>query len=66
MLNKCADGHTWVEKDHRIHVTYRGKAYRHLPTGKKGGKGEVKRLYVKQLASQLEIEDCAKREIPAL
>jgi len=34
--------------------------------GKKGGKGEVKRLFVKQLASQLEIEDCAKIEIPAL
>lgn len=45
---------------------YSGRAYRNLPTGKKGGRGEVKRLYVRQLATQLEILDCAEREIPAL
>lgn len=66
MLKKCAEGHTWEQKDHRIHVTYRGKFYRNLPTGKKGRRGEVKRLYVRQLASNLEILDCAERELPAL
>ena len=66
MLKKCAQGHTWDEKDHRIHVTYQGKFYRNLPTGKKGRKGEVKRHYVKQLVENLKIEECAKREIPSL
>ncbi len=66
MLKKCAEGHTWDPKDHRIHVGYRNKFYRSLPTGKKGRKGEVKRQYVKDLATQLEILDCAQREIPSL
>ena len=39
MLKECAPGHTWEEKDHRIHVTYNGKRFgrfRQGPTPQKG------------------------------
>lgn len=66
MLNECAPGHDWVEKDHRIHVTYNGKAYRTLPTARHTSKGHVQRPHVKKLVRKLGIEDCAKARIPAL
>ena len=65
MLNECAPGH-WVEKDHRIHITYKGKAFRNLPTGAHRDKGHIQRPWVKKLVRQLEIEECARREIASL
>ncbi len=61
MLKECAPDFVWVEKDHRIHVGYRGKWYRELPRGAHNNKGEVQRPYVRKLASQLDILPCAKR-----
>jgi hypothetical protein len=61
MLNDCAPDHSWVEKDHRIHVGYNGKWFRNLPTGAHSDKGHIQRPWVKKLARQLEIWECANR-----
>ena len=66
MLKECAPGHVWDEKAHRIHVSYKGKAFRALPTGAHQDKGHIQRPWVRKLVRQLEIEECAKREIPSL
>ena len=66
MLKKCAPGHEWIEKDHYFQVYYRGKAFLNLPKGSHRGKEQIQRPWAKKLASQLDIVECAKREIPAL
>ena len=66
MLKECAPGFTWEEKDHRIHVTYNGKAFRNLPTGAHASKGLIQRPFVKKLAQHLGILECAQRQLPAL
>lgn len=66
MLKECAPGFVWIEKDHRIHVLWNGKAFRNLPTGAHDSRGLIQRPFVRKLAQQLEILDCAKRQLPGL
>ena len=66
MLDVCAPGYKWSVKTHRIHVTHGKKAFRALPTGVKASKGMIECGWVRKLARQLDIVDCANREIPAL
>lgn len=66
MLKKCAPDYVWEERAHRIHVGYRGKWFRNLPTGAHADKGQVQRPWVRKLAQALEILECAQRELPGL
>jgi len=66
MLHKCAPGHTWEPKTHRIHVTYRGSAFRALPTAGKLSKGHLECGWVRKMARKLNIVDCANKALPVL
>lgn len=69
MLDQCARGYTYTERDHNICIRYAGRTFPSLPTGEHGkrpGRAEIQVGHVKQMARQLGILDCAKRTLPIL
>jgi hypothetical protein len=66
MLDDCAPGHVWVEKDHHFHVHFGGKVFRTLPKGEHGGKGEIEIGWVRKMVRYLGITDCARSHFQSL
>jgi hypothetical protein len=67
MLDTCAPGHQKKKRLHNWKVSYNGHEFRNLKLGEHGSnRPEVFMGFVRQMARQLLIEDCAKRELPTV
>lgn len=69
MLDRCADGWTAKETNHKWWVTFKRRTYRRLPLGPHGARDnpEVKIGYAKHMARFFELDSqCVEAGIPQL
>jgi len=68
MLEECAPGYETRQTVHFHVVSYKDKTFSTLPLGKHGARRnpEIEAGYARALARQLEIVDCAKKQLPQI
>lgn len=63
MLAGCAPGHTVEEKLHHYWIRYKGKAYRSLPTGRRGARRPMVQVFhVRKMVNHLGISPACADE----
>lgn len=67
MLDECAPGHEKRLADHYWHIKYKGKHYGNFPKGEHGSKNPSIQIgHIKKIVRFFDIEDCAKKFLPAI